>query len=315
MAIKAAPQATRLAKGDRNNQFWISKPRPYGEIDYRPAFGSEVELFAVSTNNSEIQVYPLIEDIPPNTTLVFPTATVTTLVGASKDDTIIKVASGGTGLTDATEKALVSGVEQSIVLAGDVAVGDRYIDVAALDDWVEAKRLITFATSGVSVRTVKRENAGATRIFVEPVKVGSITDGTTVITNGDIANLPNYELVASANSVNRTQNGQTLTDYVFASGGDALKDVTTRDRNFAVSGKFVPYDFGLERVEQAIESGSTYMHFVSAEGKLGGYCWSGQGVISSNSDTNAVNQFKDTQFTMEVNGAIARMSYPQIINY
>lgn len=315
MAIKAAPQATKLAKADRNNQFWISKPRPFGEIDYRPAFGSTVELFSVPTIATEIQTYPLIEAIPPNTTLVFPAGSVTTLVGAKKDDTVIKVVSGATALTTAGEKAPVIGTEQTVVLAADVKVGDRYIDVVGLSDWIEANREITFTTSGVKVRTVKRENAGATRIFVEPVKVGTVAVGTTVIISGDAAALPNYELVASANSVNRTQNGQTLTDYVFASGGDALKDVTTRDRNFAVSGKFVPFDFGLERVEQAIDAGSTYMHFISSEGKLGGYTWSAEGVISSNSDTNAVNQFKDTQFTMEVNGAIERMSYPILVSY
>lgn len=314
MAIIAAPRATKLHKGDRNNQILLSKPAPFDPDAYRPAFGQQVELFSVPTIATEIQTYPLVEDIPPNTSLVFPAATVLCQVGASKDDTVIKVVSGATSLTTAGEKAPVSGVEQTITLAADAEVGDRFITVGALSDWVEANREIEFA-NGVKVRTSVKAAKGATQIFVDAVKVGDIASGTVVIPSGTVANLPNYELVCSANSINRTQNGQTLTDYVFCSGLDALKDVSTRERNFQVSGKFVPYDFGLERIEQSVEQGAAYMWMIASEGKEGGYTWSAQVIISSNSDTNAINQNKDTQFTLEVNGEVGRYKYPQVIKY
>lgn len=314
MAVTVAPRATKLHKGDRNNQILLSKPKPYDPNDYRPAFGQEVEIFAAATIDTEIQTYPLIEDIPPNTSLVFPTGSVLCQVGASKDDTIIQVVSGATALTTTGEKATVSGVEQVITLAVDVAVGDRILSVVALDESLEARREIEF-NNGVKVRTTIAAARGATQIFVEAVTVGDIAAGTTVIPNGSTAALNNYELICSANSINRTQTGQTLTDYVFCSGLDALKDVSTRERNFQVSGKFVPYDFGLERIEQSVEQGAAYMWMIASEGKVGGYTWSAQVIISTNSDTNAINQNKDTSFTLEVNGEAARYDYPQVISY
>lgn len=314
MALTEAPRATKLHKGDRNNQILLSKPEPYDTHGSRPPFGQSVEIFKASTNDSQIQTYPLIEDIPPNTSLVFPTGTVLCQAGAKKDETIIQIVSGGTGLTTVGEKAPVSGVEQTITLAVDAKVGDRLITVAALEKWVEAKREISF-NNGVKVRTTVKAEKGATEIFVDAITVGTAAVGTTVITNGATANLNNYELVCSANSINRTQNGQTLTDYVFSSGLDALKDVATRERNFQVSGKFVPYDFGLERIEQSVEAGAAYMWMIASEGKKGGYTWSAHTIISSNSDTNAINQNKDTQFTLDVNGQALRYDYPQVINY
>lgn len=314
MAISLAPRATKLHKGDRNNQILLSKPSPYDPNGFRPPFGQEVEIFSVSTIDTELQTFPLIEDIPPNSILSFPSGDVTCQVGAKKDDTLIKVVGGAISLSTMQEKAPIAGIEQTITLANDVKVGDRSITVSALAESVEAKRQIEF-DNGVKVRVSVAAAKNATQVFVEPVSVGDIANGTVVIPNASAANLPNYELVCSANSINRTQNGQTLTDYVFCSGLDALKDVSTRDRNFQISGKFVPYDFGLERIEQSVETGSAYMHMIASEGKPGGYIWSAQVIISSNSDTNAVNQNKDTQFTLEVNGLATRYNYPQVINY
>ena len=237
---------------------------------------------------------------------------ITTTTAAGKDDTIIKVVAGATLAAGA--KATTNGVEQVITLASDVAVGDRKITVNALEASVEKRRVIEFINSGVSVTVARAAAAGETEIFVEAVTLGTVAAGTTVITTGDTANIEEYVLVCSANSVQRTGNAQILTDYVFCSGQDALKDVTTRDRNFQVSGLHVPQDFGLERVIQGIEGEGFKLWFISSD-KEGGFQWSAEAVLGADGETAAVNQFKQVNFTMEVNGQLQRYDYPHGVSY
>jgi hypothetical protein len=321
MAVKAAPKVTRLVKADRNKQIWISKPRPFEEIEFRPPFGSTVKLetaLGATAANAivNLSTYPLIEDIPPNTTLSFTGGTVVTTVGASKDDLIVPVkASAAITSIAAKATANISDIETVVTLASDVAVGDEVIDVSALEEWVEKGRVLTFATSKISVTVTRRAEKNATKIYVKRVKLGSTAAGEVIALSGDMASIPNYEIILSANSVNRTGNAQVLTDYVYASGEDALKDVTTADRNFAVSGKQAPNDPGLQRVINSTAAGQgRYCYFVSTDPE-GGFQWSAQAVISTDGDTGAVNQYKDVNFTVEVNGRLYQMDYPHLINY
>lgn len=314
MAIKAAPRARRILKVDRNQQFWLSKPRVPDEEISRPEFGQTVEAFSdLTAGANQMQVFPLVEPLAANTTLDFGGVAVVTTVAADKDDTIVRVVPGSA--VAAFSKATTLGIEQIITLATDLVVGARAVEVNALAASVESNRPFKLNTSGVEFKTVRSANAGDTVLYIEPVTVGTTAVGTTVAVAGDTVSVEEYVLVNSANSVQRTGNAQILTDYVFSSGQDALKDVTTRDRSFAVSGLHVPGDFGLERVQQAIlENEGAKIWFISSDAK-GGFQWSANAVLGQDGDTTAVNQFKQVNFTVEVNGQLYRYDYPHLVNY
>ncbi len=308
-----------IQKVGRNDQFLLSKLRYPHETEFRPHFGQTVKCFANATSGAtSIQVYPLIEPILPNTTLSFvgtsTSADVLVTEYIDKDSTVI-LCEATTGAVNAGATATTNNIEQVVTLANPIEVGAEYIDVVALTYSVEKNRPLKFS-NGVTVKSIVEAPAGASRIWVEPVVWGLNPVGTEVVPTGDSVQLEEYIIVCSLNSVQRTGNAQTLTDYLFCLGTDALKDVTTRDRQFQVSGLTLPGDFGYERIFQQVESGlGERKAWIISSGDVEGNQWSCRVSIGQDSENKQINTYGQLSATFEVDGVLKRYRYPHVAKY
>lgn len=288
---------------DERIQIWLSKPYDESSLII-PQFGQTVRVrAAAAASATEVTVLPLVENLPQGATLTFTGETVTLTAPALAGDTTIQVNALTTGLA-AFDSATTTGIEQTIVLANSVAVGDRLITVSAVSSWIEPNRILDFGNN-IKLRTGYTTDEAATEIVLdEPAKYA--------LAAGASADLPFYSRILSANTADDSSNANTLNERNFESGRGTAKAVTSYNDTIQISGNFIRYDEALLRMYELKENPALkgcLINCILGENYVGGRTVAGQVWLGANSNQRPNDQTKKIQVTLEVDGLLKGRKY------